>query len=472
MINFGRRNFLKTTGALSLISTSGGLLSAVNNLHAADAEGYKALVCIFLKGGMDHADSVLPYDQLSYDRLVGYRSELFNSYNYRSESSSRNRNNLLELLPGNDFDGRRFALPRELAAFHELYEAGDGAIVGNIGPLIEPTTRAQKNSGAVAVPRKLYSHNDQQSTWMSLAEESGTRFGWGGRMLDKSLVASDDKAFNAITTAGNDIFLSGESVVPFRVASNPGAGGPIRILDSNYRAIRQSAELQQLLVEHYSSADLDAVNLLERDIAHAHQRGYEKNLEFGAAFQQAQPLGTEFPASGLGQQLKTIARTISVNQVIGANRQVFYAAIGGFDTHSGQAQRLPQLHMELAEAMAAFNNAMYELGTSDNVTLYTMSDFGRTLVSNDSGTDHGWGGHAFVAGGAVKGGRIYGDIPDIDAMGSSEYFLSGRGRAIPTTSVDQLISTLGSWFGLNDTELLDIAPNLQNFPQRDLGFLA
>ncbi|MEM8921257.1 MAG: DUF1501 domain-containing protein, partial [Pseudomonadota bacterium] len=227
MANINRRAFLNGAGALGFLGGA-GVLSGLNAMgaHAADTTGYKALVCIFLKGGIDHADTVLPYDQPSYDMLRGVRTGLFNTYNANSSGSSRNRQNLLKLNPENagDFGGREFALPVQLSPLHDMFESGELAVVGNVGPLIEPTTRTQYEARSVALPKRLFSHNDQQSTWMALGVE-GARFGWGGKFADAAL-ASDPSAnplFAAITARSNDVFLSGETARQFQAQS----GGPV-----------------------------------------------------------------------------------------------------------------------------------------------------------------------------------------------------------------------------------------------------
>ena len=472
MTDFNRRHFLTATGAIGLLGSSAMLNSLSATAGAADTSGYKALVCVFLKGGMDHADTVLPYDQESYDALAGIRQNLFSAYNVGSGSSSRDRENLLELIPDNasDFGGRRFALPQELAPIKDLFDAGNAAIIGNVGPLIEPTTRTTMDNFTSTLPKRLFSHNDQQSTWMSQGTE-GAQYGWGGRFADAAMGSdvSSNSSFASIATSGNDVFLSGEIVRPF--------SAPVgSISNINYLTKRwylgsgyNSDAARQTMKEHFGNRDIPSDNSFVRDHMNYNGRAIDNLDTFIPAIESAPEFASTIPSSSLGKQLNVVARTIAVNSSLNVSRQVFYVAIGGFDSHSGQAQSLPNLHSQIAQAVSAFYSALGEIGMQNNVTLFTASDFGRTTVDNGDGTDHGWGAHHFVVGNAVQGRRIYGTMPEMD-LGLESYTQS-RGRLIPSVSVDQYAATLGSWFGLSDSELNDALPNLQNFATSNVGFV-
>jgi uncharacterized protein (DUF1501 family) len=454
--------------------SSAGLLSSLANspAYGADVSGYKALVCVFFKGGMDHADTVLPYDQASYNELATIRESLFNAYNADSGASSRNRSNLLQLAAdnGGNFGGRQFALPPELSPLHQLFESGDMAIVGNVGPLVEPTTRTQMDDNLVPLPPRLFSHNDQQSTWTALRPE-GSRFGWGGRFADMALASApnDNPVFSAISASGNEVFLSGENARQFRVSS--GGGAPIDVLDK--RSLRGSGRDSDVLVEvleqHFASEGINPANLFEQDVANFNRRASENNELYRTAVETALPLTTTFPDSSLGRQLRSVAETISIRGALNTSRQVYFVSTGGFDTHNNQANSLPGLHGNFAASIAAFHAAMTELGEQNNVTLFTASDFGRTTIDNGDGTDHGWGAHHFVVGGAVNGRNIYGELPGFDL--GAEHFTKSRGRLIPAVSVEQYAATLGSWFGLSGSELSTVLPNLGNFNTSNLGFM-
>ncbi len=471
MIN--RRRFLQSATALGFAGGAGVLSSlGARGAFAADVRGYKALVCIFLKGGMDHFDFVLPQDTTSFNELKGVRGGIFGSYASDTAASVRNRNNLLTLNAVNSagFGGRSFGLGPEMAPLHAMFEAGDAALIGSVGPLVVPTTRSEIEAKTVPLPPRLFSHNDQQSAWMSLGLE-GARYGWGARFADMALAAApgDDPRFAAISTGSNDVFLSGETARPFSV---PG-GGPRRIelYTNNGRLGSGSAQnaARAVVESYFSGTDTGVSNLYMRDYGRGTSSGVEMGDAFRAAGASVPPVTASFPNTGLGKQMKTVAETVAMQQVLGVSRQVFYVSTGGYDTHSNQAGTMPRLLGELADAVAAFKTAMTGMGRWNDVTVFSASDFGRTLNDNGDGTDHGWAGHQFVAGGQVAGKRIYGSMPGYDT--ASADYTSSRGRLIPTVSVEQYAATLGRWFGLDPGELGVALPGLGNFVTRDLGFM-
>ena len=466
MAFISRRGILQGSAAIGFTSAT-GLLGGMGRAYAADTSGYKALVCLFLKGGMDSVDTVLPTDAESYAALAESRKDIFSSYRVGSGDSSRDRENVLGLASSRDFGGRSFGLPRELSPLHDLYTQGRMAVVGNVGPLIEPTTRAQMDRQTVEVPPRLFSHNDQQSLWMSGGLE-GQRFGWGGAFADRVAPAGGlGKTFASVTAGPPEGFLNADLTKQYPGRLN----GPVQlqVLDNTSRVGRDRDAARARLAEHFASASASSDNMLRRDLAAANAVTQGNNATFKEAISGATGFTTVFPGTDIGRQLQTIAKIISIRGTLGVNRQVFYAEKGGFDTHNDQSENLPRRHTEIAEAILAFNAAMVELGLDESVTLFTGADFGRTGLGNGNGTDHGWGGHHFVVGGAVRGGEIYGDIPPND-FGLQSYTKS-RGRMIPSTSVDQYASTLGRWFGLADDEMADALPNLGKFAEKDLGFM-
>ena len=473
MAYYNRRQFI-TRSTLGFAGASLGL-SALGHgaAHAANVSGYKALVGIMLKGGMDQNDTVLPVDAPSYDALKAVRPGIFSSYDSDSADSSRNRENILALNPTNGarFTGRQFGLPRELSNIHGLFESGDAAIIGNVGPLLEPATREDFETKRVELPKRIFSHNDQQSTWMALGTE-GTRLGWGGQFAD-AVLASDAGAnpqYAAITATTPDVFLAGErarafrvpeigrqlSVDPDRIRSYLGRGD-----DSDAARAKLSAYLRKTAFDHD--------NAFRRDVTSMAGRGIDSQIAFSERVASATPLATIFPDTRIGRQLGGVAQTMSLRTDLGVSRQVFYAATGGYDSHDNQANEIPGLHRELDEAVSAFHAAMLELGLWNDVILFTMSDFGRSMVDNGDGCDHGWGGHHFVMGGSVRGQQIYGDIPEIDA--AHPQYTGTRMRLIPTTSVEQHAAALGGWFGLDSGELGQIFPNLSRFDRTALNFV-
>ena len=473
MAYINRRRFLQTGSAFGFLAGAGALTGLNGGMaHAADTSGYKALVCLFMFGGMDHADTILPYDQSSYNQLRSVRPELFGSYEANSALSSRNLANILELTPSNaaDFGGRQFGLPTQLSPLHSLFQSGDLAIIGNVGPLIEPTTRTEMNSNGVDVPDRLFSHNDQQSTWLALGVE-GTRYGWGGRFVDAAVGTSGatSPVFSSVSASGTSVFLSGEDVRQYQIGNSGAKTINYLTQGSLLRSGRNDADLLRNLEEHFRSTGFTADNYFAADIAAGNTRGIDNNKFFSDVFDGDFSFTTSFPDTGLGRQLESVAKTIRIQNQLNVSRQVFFTSTGGFDTHAGQANSLPDLHTNVAASIMAFNDAMREMGMYDSVTLFTGSDFGRTTIDNGDGTDHGWGGHHFVTGGAVKGGQIYGDLPDYDV--NAEHYTRSRGRLIPSVSVEQYAATLGRWFGLSNAELLEALPNLANFNEQDLGFM-
>ena len=460
-----RRTFLTGASALSA-ATLTGLGSSLSAFQASAAEtsGYKAIVCLFFLGGLDGHDTVLPYDQASYDRYAAIRASLMDQYANMQGGSTRARDRLLPLSPSNaaDFGGRQFALPEELSGIKSLFDDGDAAIVGNVGPLIQPLTAEQFENESVPQPKRLFSHNDQHSTWMS-SQPEGAQFGWGGRFADAALAAganATNREFTTITSLGNELFLTGADALPYQI----GLDGAPEVDALNFFADGRGTDagdaIYQKLRDHFEAMDFESSNLIDRDVSNAMRTALTTNETFNAAFETVQPFSTQFPSNFLGQQLRAIANIVAIRDALLVNRQVFFVAIGGFDTHSNQVNDLPELQREIDGGVVAFFNAMKELGLGSDVTLFTASDFGRTLAINGDGTDHGWGGHHFVVGEAVQGGRIYGDIPPYDFGHAQD---AGSGRLIPTTSVEQFAEPLGRWFGLNDSEIAAALPNLANF---------
>lgn len=473
MVHYNRRQFI-TRSTLGFAGASLGLsLIGHHTAQAANVSGYKALVGIMLKGGMDQNDTILPVDAPSYEALKTIRPGIFAGYNSDAEESSRRRENILALNPLEDtrFMGRRFGLPQELSNIHTLFESGDAAIVGNVGPLLEPVTREDFETGRAELPKRIFSHNDQQSTWMALGTE-GTRKGWGGQFAD-AVIASDsamNPLYAAITASTPDVFLAGERARAFRVPEigRQASLDPTRIRsylgwgdDSDEARSKLSAYMRKTAFEHE--------NLFRKDATDMAGRGIDNQLAFAERVAMATPLSTVFPNTRIGRQLGGVAQTMSLRTELGVSRQVFYTATGGYDTHDSQANDIPNLHRELDEAVAAFYAAMIELGLWNDVLLFTMSDFGRSMVENGDGCDHGWGGHHFVMGGSVRGQRIYGDIPEIDE--AHPQYTGTRMRLIPTTSVEEHAAALGGWFGLDAGELAGIFPNLSRFNRTALNFV-
>jgi uncharacterized protein (DUF1501 family) len=462
-----RRVFLRAASGLSAASalgpTRGALATALTGLaamasqssQAANVAGpYRAIVCLFMNGGSDSHNWVVPVDATGYAQYAAVRREL-----------TWPQASLATLPTPNQEAGRAFGMPLELDPLRRWYEAGRAAVVANVGPLQRPITKAEYQAGR-DVPAKLFSHNDQQSTWQSLAPE-GARSGWGGRMGDLLMSANQQPLFTAVSATGNAVFLSGGSVVQYQV----GTGGPIRA-----RALGSSSVLGSASAGAVLSRTLAATgdNAMQAEYTRIMQRSIAADAQLSSAFAAANvpaiPSTVITPGTtatlandGLARQLRVVAQMIAAGQTLGMRRQVFMVSIGGFDTHANQMRDQPVLMARVAQSIDYFMTTMQTMGQLDNVTLFTASDFGRTLVSNGDGSDHGWGSHHFLVGGGTRGATIHGRFP-VTATGTADDV--GSGRLLPGIAVTELAAHLGAWLGLTAGELATVLPTLPNFGSR------
>lgn len=468
MAYLNRRRFLQGSAAGFLGATGALAGLGQRGAFAADTGGYKALVGIFLKGGADMFDAVLPYDAPSYDAFYNLRPGIVNGH----ANGARSRENLLSMNPSNagDFSGREFALTPELAPLKSLFDRGEAALIGSVGPLLTPTTRTGMDSGTDALPKRLFSHNDQQSTWMALDTE-GTARGWGGSFMDEILRtgSSGNPDFSLITAGSGDIFLAAERTQQFKAPTDPSNLGIEMFVRTGLTQGNHGESARNKMDAFLRNMSSGSDNLFARDVIAGQSRGIQNMNDYRAAFGSAGGVTTDFPNTRLGNQLKAIANAINIRGVIGNNRQIFYADTGGFDTHNNQGSSMANLLGDVAQSMAAFREALIAMGVWESVTTFTMSDFGRTLTDNGDGTDHGWGSHQFVIGGAVQGGQIYGAMPELDP--ASERFTRSRARLIPSVAVDQYAATLGRWFGLDSGEIGRVLPNLNRFDPATMNFM-
>ena len=441
-----RRSFLKAGSTSVAAAPFLNLADALANTQVNANDDYKALVCIFLYGGMDNHDTVIPYDLASYNKWSNIRSTLLSGY-----TTKRTLDNLAPITAPSRFGSRQFALAPELSGIAQLYQQGKVSVVGNVGPLLEPTSAEAIRAETARLPARLFSHNDQQSTWMS-GKTEGAQFGWAG-LLNDALIGQGlqtQSTFSAITTADADLLITGNNTTPYHI--NDGQAATINVIDF--------FDEPDALSAHFSALGHQTNNLVEQDVATHINRAYNANKQFNSALSGTTVSLPTFPATPIAKQLEAVSKTIAIREQLNEKRQIFVVAMGGFDTHSGQAQSLPKLQSALDGAFVAFDAAMQNLGLSDNVTLFTASDFGRTLAINGDGTDHGWGAHHFVMGGAVQGGTIFGDIPESELNHQLD---AGGGRLIPTLSVDQYAASLGQWLGIEQGTLETIFPNLIKF---------
>ena len=453
--NASRRSFLQRGAALSLAASATPWalsLAAMGEAAAAAATDYKALVCVFLYGGNDYANTVVPYDLASYNTYAGFRGAL---------AIDRTALTPTLLNPTIALDGgKQFALAPGLAPLVPVFDAGQMAVLLNVGTLIQPTTKAQYNAKSVQLPPKLFSHNDQQSFWQSSSPE-GAASGWGGRMGDLFAAGNTNSTFTCISAAGNAVYLSGHTAVQYQVTTS-GSVGVTGVLSPLFTSSACSTALQQLMTQ-------PRTHLLENEHVRVAKRSIDANGLLSSTLTGV-TLATPFPSgNNLADQLKVVARMIGGRDTLGAKRQVFFVSMGGYDTHDGLTTTHPTLMTNLGNALGAFQAAMQELGVANSVTTFTGSDFGRTLVVNNEGSDHGWGNMQFVMGGAVNGKSFVGVPPALANNGPDDV---GQGRLLPTLSVDQLGGTLSTWFGVSDTDREMVLPNLSNFSTRNLGFMA
>ncbi|MED5620643.1 DUF1501 domain-containing protein [Ideonella sp. BN130291] len=497
-----RREFLRRAGAFSLLGPAAPLalnLAALGSASAQSTGDYKAIVCLFLFGGNDTYNTVLATDAASWANYQSVRNQAPDPIALKSvgtvpvgsaaAGSPDRLGGVLALNPINA-QGRSFAVHPQLVAARDLFNAGRLAIVPNAGPLIAPTTKADYKNAGFAKPASLFSHNDQQSTWQTLAAEGATT-GWGGRMGDLLASQNGRSVFTSVSASGNAVWLSGQQVLQYQVST----GGAIRIGGSGNTLFGSAVALEKMR-SIMRTARLDSA--LARDHAGAVGRSIDAEASFSAALPSATtaPFGTpgatgtdpllqyDNPITGakatnnLAQQLQVVARTIAARGTLGMKRQVFFVSLGGFDTHDFQNRNHADLMARLSHGLAYFDAVLGAMGVRDSVTTFTASDFGRTFTSNGDGTDHGWGAHHLVMGGAVKGRDLYGNFPAYGLPDGKGDFTSpnqlSNGALLPETSVEQVGATLGRWFGLSDSQLLDLFPRLSNFDaaRRNLGFLA
>lgn len=483
--NHTRRAFLRRAGQLAMAGAAAPLalnLAAMGEAAAFNATDYKALVCVFLYGGSDYANTVVTYDDPSYN--------LYNTIRGGGAGQTAGGIALAKadlaatlLQPTTPLaGGRQYALHPSMGALAGLFNTGKAAVQFNVGPLRVPLTRAQydgSNRTLYPLPPKLFSHNDQQSIWQSSSPE-GASVGWGGNMGDLALSSNGSNSlFTCISVTGNAVFLPGDTALAYQM----GLSGAVKIncLTDLYGSPAASAAMAELIQQSRSHVlETEYNRVTTRTISAANTI-----TNALATFPATNAPFNSFPGASnlLASQLKVVARMIAARASLGLKRQVFFVSLGGFDLHDNLvAQQSKQLSL-VSEAMAAFYNATEALGVANQVTAFTASDFGRTLTSNGDGSDHGWGNHHFVVGGAVKGQAFYGPPPPVSVSNTSapeDQWHVGQGRLLPSTSVDQYAATLAKWFGVADTELAGILPNLKNFGAAanrpdyptDLGFMA
>ncbi len=448
-----RRKFI---GSACAAVGATGLLSALAQLRligavAADSStstDYKALVCFFLYGGNDSNNLLIPNDTSGYA-----------SYSAQRTALALPQASLLPIQPLTT-DGRSWALHPSMPEVQSLFKQGNLAILANAGTLVQPVTQAQYNSGKVALPPQLFSHADQQVQWQSSIPDQPFQSGWGGRVADLvNAINGNSKISMSISVAGENSFQIGNTVSQFAVSPS----GAVTLSGSTGGSINPVRTTAQNNILNQTD-----VNLFQAAFGGATSSAIGASSTLNSILTGTTTLKTKFPNSSLGTELQMIARLIAAAPQLGLKRQIFFASLGGWDLHAGELPAHATLLQGISQALSAFYSATVELGVANQVTTFTASDFSRTFNTNGDGSDHGWGSHHMIMGGAVKGGDIYGKVPTLVIGGPDD---TGRGRWIPTTSVDQYSATLATWFGVSPTNLPVVLPNVGRFASSNLGFM-
>jgi uncharacterized protein (DUF1501 family) len=446
-----RRDFMRLACCSAATASIVGGLSKFGLVSAlAGGTDYKALVCIFYFGGNDSNNFIMPIDTAGYANYQTVRANL-----------AIPQASILPLQMGSSAN---FGLHPNLPELQGLFNNQKSvAVLANVGTLVQPTTRAQYQKYQ-NLPENLFSHSDQQDQWQSTQLSGLPNAGWAGKVADKLNPTYNSGALfpPILSVAGSPIFCTGDVTRPFTMS--PGSTPGVQGFDSSAAGQARFQALQQLLT-------FDTGLSLVQAASSVTGQSIQEGVVLSNALKTIPAIQTVFPAkNGLAAQLKQVAQVIAARGALGVNRQIFFCSQGGFDTHSDQLNTQVGLYSQVSPAIAAFYQATQELGVANSVTTFTLSEFARTFQpGSNGGTDHAWGGHQIIVGGAVQGAKLYGTWPTLTPGGPDD--TGSNGRWIPTTSVDQYAATLASWFGVAASDLPTIFPNLANFPTSNLGFL-
>lgn len=471
-----RRRFLRTLLASGAAATMLPHMNLVGQALAGTPAqgGYRALVCVFLLGGNDSFNLLIPHSQAEYNIYEASRGGIYNaSSNSRGLGIARD-----ELLPLLDMSGKTWGLHPACPELKAIHDAGNLAFLANVGSLLAPVTKLDAQRNKKLLPNELYSHSDQQRQW-NIGHSVGTSasFGWGGRCADQ-LRAANANGYTplppGISLSGNNLFQTGTTTTPYAVSA-VGPSNPILFGTSDLGERARREALMEIVQRRRGNVFQDQYAMLgESALVLGEKLGNVLSPANGG------DIATVFPeGNSLADQLRMVARLIKAGRgpEINHQRQIYYVGMGGFDTHDGQGGvtgRHATLLRTLSSALGAFHNALQEIGALQDVVTFTTSEFGRTLNGNGNGTDHGWGGVQLVmSGGSRNGGSlqervVHGNYPLLELDGNQSM---GRGRMIPTTSVSQMGATMAKWMGVNDADLPFIFPGLTNFDRRTLDFL-
>ncbi len=453
MTPYTRRRFLKLgSQTLAGAGLALGANPALTLARAADtdtqqSEGYRALVCVYLEGGCDGFSLVVPTGSYEHQAYAASRGQL-----------AIPRSELLDLRGGDSPLG----LHPSAGLLQPLFDDEKLAMIANVGTLVEPTTREQYLNKEVDVPAQLFSHSDQSIQWQQLQGRDRATEGWGARTAEYLSGLQDRDYLTSISLAGSNYWQSGAGQRPFSLTES----GVLQ-----YQGMDGSNGWQQPRREAFERVmNLPRRHVFTKAYADLQKRAMSITTELGRVLEgNAGLFSDQPPENSLAQKLNMVAQLIAAQDQLGLKRQIYYVSMRGFDVHDNQSRELPELFTELTEALSFFQNKIDTLGMGPDVTTFTASDFGRSLLSNGDGTDHGWGNHLMVMGGAIKGGSIYGQLPSLALDGPDTIH---HGRILPSTSATQYAATLLRWIGLDDAALHDVLPTLGNFSEHDLGFFA
>lgn len=442
-----RRTFLTNASMLAAGNAMGLRPFGILNALAQTTPQYKALVCVFLYGGNDANNMIVPFDATGYANYASLRGPL-----------ALSQSSLLQLTPT-----PAFSLHPSMPELQALYNSGNMALMTNVGTLLQPTTKAQYQANQVKAPTNLYSHSDQQSEWQNQVENAAGATGWAGRMADTLTTQYNPNGLVPMISSisGDTLFCNGASTSPVTFGSNgPTVAG---CNDGSYCNSRQMTA-QQL------SSLPSGVSLVQADNKIT-GNAFTYNATLASALGSVTALKTVFPTTQpFGAQLAEVAKIIQVRSALGVSRQIFFVGAGNFDTHSSQIANQATLLAQVSSGLGAFYQALVEMNLTTQVTAFTCSDFARTFQPNSTlGTDHAWGNHHLVVGGAVKGGQMYGTFPTLALGGPSD--VGSKGQWLPTTSSAQYAATLAQWFGVPAGNLSYVLPYINNFSANNLGFL-
>lgn len=453
MNTYSRRRFLKVgsktiAGAgLALGSNPFNTLAFGADTSSASVEGYRALVCIYLEGGCDGFSLMVPTGSYENRAFAESRGNLAVGYD-----------KLIPLGGG----ASPIGLHQSASVLQPMYDEGRLAMIANVGTLIEPTSVEQYENNAVAIPSQLFSHSDQAIQWQQLQGRGRGVDGWGAKAADYLETFQEKDYLTSISLAGSNYWQTGATRRPFTLT----ADGAL-----SYNGMNTQERWQQPRADAFERVvNLQRRHVISRAYADLQRRAMSVTAELGQALESNALLFQDAPEDNpLAAKLGMVAQLIAAQETLGLKRQIFYVTMGGFDVHDNQSKEQPELFAQLANAMSYFQGKMDTLGQSENVTTFTASDFGRSLLSNGDGTDHGWGNHLMAMGGAVDGGQIIGTLPSLDVNGPDSVH---RGRILPTLSATQYAATLLDWIGLEQHQVNDVLPNLQNFTTQNLNFMS